>query len=136
MSGDCSGAIAHRKLVPDEGIEPPTFGLQNRCSTAELIRRCAKFGRRGLGLPCPGAQEPRRNRLPPLRYPAKLQRIQPQKTPRRPQSAHFAPKRRPVPNVDYPVSELATDRPNKARETSMQTLTAMTLGALAIGAAA
>jgi hypothetical protein len=26
-------------LVPDEGIEPPTFGLQNRCSTAELIRR-------------------------------------------------------------------------------------------------
>ena len=28
-----------RKVVPDEGIEPPTFGLQNRCSTAELIRR-------------------------------------------------------------------------------------------------
>ena len=26
-------------VVPDEGIEPPTFGLQNRCSTAELIRR-------------------------------------------------------------------------------------------------
>jgi hypothetical protein len=26
------------KVVPDEGIEPPTFGLQNRCSTAELIR--------------------------------------------------------------------------------------------------
>ena len=25
-------------MVPDEGIEPPTFGLQNRCSTAELIR--------------------------------------------------------------------------------------------------
>ncbi len=25
--------------MPDEGIEPPTFGLQNRCSTAELIRR-------------------------------------------------------------------------------------------------
>jgi hypothetical protein len=25
--------------VPDEGIEPPTNGLQNRCSTAELIRR-------------------------------------------------------------------------------------------------
>ena len=25
-------------VVPDEGIEPPTFGLQNRCSTAELIR--------------------------------------------------------------------------------------------------
>jgi hypothetical protein len=29
-------------MVPDEGIEPPTFGLQNRCSTAELIRRAAK----------------------------------------------------------------------------------------------
>src|SRR3546814_11801309 len=29
---------AERGLVPDEGIEPPTFGLQNRCSTAELIR--------------------------------------------------------------------------------------------------
>jgi hypothetical protein len=26
-------------LVPAEGIEPPTFGLQNRCSTAELSRR-------------------------------------------------------------------------------------------------
>src|SRR5258708_15924794 len=24
--------------VPGEGIEPPTFGLQNRCSTAELTR--------------------------------------------------------------------------------------------------
>jgi hypothetical protein len=31
--------IAEGDLVPDEGIEPPTFGLQNRCSTAELIRR-------------------------------------------------------------------------------------------------
>ena len=30
--------IAEKELVPDEGIEPPTFGLQNRCSTAELIR--------------------------------------------------------------------------------------------------
>ncbi len=25
-------------LVPAEGIEPPTNGLQNRCSTAELSR--------------------------------------------------------------------------------------------------
>ena len=24
--------------MPGEGIEPPTFGLQNRCSTAELTR--------------------------------------------------------------------------------------------------
>jgi hypothetical protein len=26
-------------LVPGEGIEPPAFGLQNRCSTAELTRQ-------------------------------------------------------------------------------------------------
>jgi hypothetical protein len=26
-------------MVPEEGIEPPTFGLQNRCSTAELFRQ-------------------------------------------------------------------------------------------------
>ena len=32
------------KLVPDEGIEPPTFGLQNRCSTAELIRLPTRRG--------------------------------------------------------------------------------------------
>jgi hypothetical protein len=24
--------------VPDEGFEPSTFGLQNHCSTTELIR--------------------------------------------------------------------------------------------------
>ena len=30
-------------LVPDEGIEPPTFGLQNRCSTAELSRQGQEF---------------------------------------------------------------------------------------------
>jgi hypothetical protein len=31
--------------VPGEGIEPPTFGLQNRCSTAELTRqfRCGAY---------------------------------------------------------------------------------------------
>ena len=28
-------------MVPEEGIEPPTFGLQNRCSTAELSRPLA-----------------------------------------------------------------------------------------------
>jgi hypothetical protein len=32
-----------KRLVPDEGIEPPTFGLQNRCSTAELIRPTARL---------------------------------------------------------------------------------------------
>ena len=30
--------MAHEAMVPAEGIEPPTFGLQNRCSTAELSR--------------------------------------------------------------------------------------------------
>jgi hypothetical protein len=36
-------ARLNKDVVPDEGIEPPTFGLQNRCSTAELIRRVAGF---------------------------------------------------------------------------------------------
>jgi hypothetical protein len=31
-------AYERRELVPGEGIEPPTNGLQNRCSTAELTR--------------------------------------------------------------------------------------------------
>jgi hypothetical protein len=31
-------------LVPAEGIEPPTFGLQNRCSTAELSRQIKGLG--------------------------------------------------------------------------------------------
>ncbi len=31
-----------RKLVPGEGIEPPAFGLQNRCTTAVLTRRVRK----------------------------------------------------------------------------------------------
>jgi hypothetical protein len=30
-------------LVPVERIELPTFGLQNRCSTAELNRRLTEF---------------------------------------------------------------------------------------------
>ncbi len=28
-------------VVPGEGLEPPTFGLQNRCTTAVLTRRRA-----------------------------------------------------------------------------------------------
>lgn len=31
-------AMSAKSMVPAEGIEPPTFGLQNRCSTAELSR--------------------------------------------------------------------------------------------------
>jgi hypothetical protein len=41
-------------MVPAEGIEPPTFGLQNRCSTAELSRLLV---RRMTGLaPCLAAK--------------------------------------------------------------------------------
>src|SRR5258707_11449494 len=29
---------AHRAMVPGEGFEPPTFGLQNRCTTTVLTR--------------------------------------------------------------------------------------------------
>jgi hypothetical protein len=29
--------------VPGEGFEPPTNGLQNRCSTTELTRHCGTF---------------------------------------------------------------------------------------------
>lgn len=32
------------EMVPDEGIEPPTFGLQNRCTTTVLIRRAVSAG--------------------------------------------------------------------------------------------
>ena len=31
--------LTFRKRLPGEGIEPPTFGLQNRCTTAVLHRR-------------------------------------------------------------------------------------------------
>ena len=31
-------------LVPGEGLEPPTNGLQNRCSTAELTRQIRRTG--------------------------------------------------------------------------------------------
>ena len=38
-----TSTVVDEDVVPDEGIEPPTFGLQNRCSTAELIRRFGGF---------------------------------------------------------------------------------------------
>jgi hypothetical protein len=38
-----TSTVVDKDVVPDEGIEPPTFGLQNRCSTAELIRRFGGF---------------------------------------------------------------------------------------------
>ena len=38
-----TSTVVDKDVVPDEGIEPPTFGLQNRCSTAELIRRLGEF---------------------------------------------------------------------------------------------
>ena len=38
-----TSTVVDKDVVPDEGIEPPTFGLQNRCSTAELIRRSGRL---------------------------------------------------------------------------------------------
>jgi hypothetical protein len=38
------------QMVPAEGIEPPTFGLQNRCSTAELSRRLRPLAYQTCGL--------------------------------------------------------------------------------------
>jgi hypothetical protein len=35
--------MSAKLVVPVERIELPTFGLQNRCSTAELNRRLAEF---------------------------------------------------------------------------------------------
>ena len=34
--------VAFNAMEPKAGIEPATNGLQNRCSTAELLRRKAK----------------------------------------------------------------------------------------------
>ena len=50
-------------MVPVEGIEPPTFGLQNRCSTAELSRHAAVSyqaagSRTSLALSHPDAYSP------------------------------------------------------------------------------
>src|SRR5690349_18155714 len=36
-------ASARNRMVPGEGFEPPTFGLQNRCTTAVLTRPCRTF---------------------------------------------------------------------------------------------
>lgn len=47
-----------KELVPGEGFEPPTFGLQNRCTAAVLTRRCRSVNRRILR---PGAEGERRS---------------------------------------------------------------------------
>ena len=39
-----SREMGGRPMVPAEGIEPPTFGLQNRCTTAVLSRRTVWVG--------------------------------------------------------------------------------------------
>jgi hypothetical protein len=41
------GEVSER-LMPGEGIEPPTFGLQNRCTTA-VLTRLARLIPRGDG---------------------------------------------------------------------------------------
>lgn len=51
--------LSAKLLVPAEGIEPPTFGLQNRCSTAELSRR--RLEEAGRGRHAPGCPPARRN---------------------------------------------------------------------------
>jgi hypothetical protein len=57
-------------MVPGEGIEPPTFGLQNRCSTAELTRRfqwALVCRRRGVDTDAPLVSAPRAYVTPPRR---------------------------------------------------------------------
>jgi hypothetical protein len=51
-----------RVMVPVERIELPTFGLQNRCSTAELNRRIEAIGARWINI------RPRRSDLRRLEY--------------------------------------------------------------------
>ena len=43
-------AVSAKQVVPVERIELPTFGLQNRCSTAELNRRIDGIGRSNIRL--------------------------------------------------------------------------------------
>ena len=43
--GRCRRHRCYMEMVPAEGIEPPTFGLQNRCFTAELSRRTNQINR-------------------------------------------------------------------------------------------
>ena len=62
-------------MVPDEGIEPPTFGLQNRCSTAELIRPLdapldARFGRTAISVAPAGQDRPHKALNPQQKGPA------------------------------------------------------------------
>ena len=40
---DCFRQVTAAWMVPGEGIEPPTFGLQNRCTTAVLTRQGRAF---------------------------------------------------------------------------------------------
>ena len=35
--------VLRRAMVPGEGFEPPTFGLQNRCTTTVLTRQDIVF---------------------------------------------------------------------------------------------
>ena len=35
---ECRACKVRRDAMPGEGFEPPTFGLQNRCTTAVLFR--------------------------------------------------------------------------------------------------
>ena len=61
--------------VPGERIELPTFGLQNRCSTAELTRLA---GMRAISV----APSPQANAAQPLRLGSARRRCGHSKTPR------------------------------------------------------
>jgi hypothetical protein len=46
LHGQSYHRIRSFELVPGEGLEPPTFGLQNRCTAAVLTRHLTGSGRR------------------------------------------------------------------------------------------
>ena len=51
-TGGAAGANAldpGLEMVPSEGLEPPTFGLQNRCTTTVLTRRSCGIAPNRLG---------------------------------------------------------------------------------------
>src|ERR1700737_3402331 len=59
-------------MVPVERIELPTFGLQNRCSTAELNRRIKGIGRSNIRLAGKGPEPQTRPTQPKTREKAAL----------------------------------------------------------------
>jgi hypothetical protein len=93
-------------VVPDEGIEPPTFGLQNRCSTAELIRRRIPWNpewgnRRSLAFRASESQQGTSLPLRPLR---KCRGI----NAKRPRACHNRPISRPSPALAHALNSVVS----------------------------